>query len=110
MGTFTSLNNPVSIELDKLSYKYLYISDNFNNRIRKLDLANNSIMTTAAIGVAAPYGLAYDPYSSFLYVVSNSASVILRLPLSSSGSSPLNVTSNSSYYILAGSRGKSHFV
>lgn len=73
LATQAKLNAPVDVKLD--ASNNIYFADVFNNRIRKVDAATNTITTIAGTGTAgfsgdngsptsaqlnAPYGIAFD--------------------------------------------------
>jgi hypothetical protein len=62
IGNSARFNNPMGLVYVS---GYLYVTDNSNSSVRKIDLANNSV-STVATGLTSPYGITSD--GSYLYV------------------------------------------
>jgi len=73
-GTTARFNNPIAIATDGT---YVYIADIFNNSIRKLKIADNSVTTLATS--SGPHGIATD--GIYVYVTSYNTHVINRVPV-----------------------------
>jgi len=58
----------------------LFVCDTVSNAIRRIDLANNSYVSTA-FTLTSPYGTVVDKNQSYMYVSSQSQRVIYRIPL-----------------------------
>jgi len=58
----------------------LFVSDYFNNAIRRIDLRNNSYVSTSFGSISLPFGLAIDKNESYVYVAS-AARVVYKLSL-----------------------------
>ncbi len=91
IGTAASFNDPSDVAIDSIGN--LYISDTFNNTIRKMDLASGNVTTFAGslggvaghadgLGTAAtffrPKGLAIDSLNN-LYVADENNSIIRKI-------------------------------
>ena len=84
---------------------FIYVSDNGNNRIRKINIATTEV-TTVATNIGSPMGIAYDAWASTpcLYVASYGDSVIYMISLISGG--PGGNLTSASVSVFAGSVGK----
>jgi hypothetical protein len=80
IGNLARFNNPIAIATDGNS---IFVADIFNDRIRKLEIATNTVTTLSTI--IGPHGIATD--GIFLYVSSFSNHTIVRVPVT--GGSPL---------------------
>jgi len=75
---------------------FIYVSDNVNNRIRKVSIATSEV-TTIATNIGSPVGIAFDSWASTpcLYVASNSDSVIYKITLPIDGLPSVSVFAGS---------------
>ena len=83
MGVNASFNNPVAMDVDR-DRGFIYVSDNLNDRVRKIDIATSEV-STVATNIGLPMGIAFDSWASSpcLYVASNRDSVIYKITLDS---------------------------
>ena len=95
MGFNATFHNPVAMDVDREG-GFIYVSDNLNNRIRKVSIATSEV-TTVATNIGSPMGIAFDSLASTpcLYVASNSDSVIYKIALPMGGSPSLSVFAGS---------------
>ena len=95
-GTSAALYYPYAVAVDKTNSN-LYISDCFNNRVRKLSLSTGIITTYAGTGTAGasgdggdatsanlngPHGLVLDSSDEYLYISDFHNCVIRRVQMS----------------------------
>jgi DNA-binding beta-propeller fold protein YncE len=81
-SVFGIVSNPQAVALDKSGN--IYIADNTNSRIRKID-ANGIITTFTNSGVSSPSGLAFDSKGDLIVVNNGNNGQILRIPINSNG-------------------------
>ena len=93
VGTAARFNNPEGLAISP-DGKTLFIADSRNNRIRKMDLASNSVSTVAGrsfpgsndgvgtgAGFYAPKGIAITPDGKTLYVSDSGNNMIRKIDL-----------------------------
>jgi sugar lactone lactonase YvrE len=80
IGTLARFNLHLRAIILMRNESVLLVSDYLNNAIRKIDLRNNTYVSTCFRNVTFPNGLAIDKNESYLYV-SSAARVIYRFSL-----------------------------
>lgn len=95
-GTTAKFNRPAGIALDKAN-RYLYVAEWGGNKVRKVDLSNNTVSTVAGSGTSSvlggtgttatfqiPWGVALTDDETGLYVASWNGSSISKINLTNS--------------------------
>jgi len=95
-GTTAKFNRPAGIALDKAN-RYLYVAEWGGNKVRKIDLTNNTVSTVAGSGTSSvlggtgtaatfqiPWGVALTDDETALYVASWNGSSISKINLANS--------------------------
>jgi hypothetical protein len=95
-GAAARFNAPAGLAADAAGN--IYVADLLNNRVRRIDLANN--VTTVAAGLSRPTAVTIDPASNRIYVADTGSHSILTIQ--SDGTVSLFAGSGSSF--ISGSR------
>ena len=90
------------MDMDR-STNNIYVSDNNNNCIRKVNVASKTV-STIAINIMSPMGIAFHSDLSSIFVASNKDSVLYKFAVSQKSSTPIDLASSASY-IFAGAKG-----
>lgn len=77
LSTFATVSSPQAIVLDKNGN--IFIADNNNSKIRRIDAVTGIITTYASTGIAAPTGLAFDHEGNLWVAQTGNSAQLLRI-------------------------------
>jgi DNA-binding beta-propeller fold protein YncE len=98
-GNVATFNTPIGLTLDSAG-RYIYVADNQNNLIRRVDLSTTDYnVISLPNSVDTPFGIVIDSSDSILYVTSQNLNSIYKVSLgdnsvtlfAGSGSSKLTI-------------------
>jgi DNA-binding beta-propeller fold protein YncE len=94
-GTGSTFNFPISVVMDPVR-NFVYVSDNLNHRVRRVDMTSGAISVLAgtgscyfsdgmgnASGLCYPVGLSVDALGNYLYIADSNNYRVRRVDLSS---------------------------